>query len=231
VPLTALFIVLRAQIVRVVLGTGAFDWTETRLVAAALAVFIFSLTSQSLVLLFVRGYYASGETKKPIIINVASSVVMIISAFVFIKLFDFFPMVRIFFENLLRIKEVSGTTVLALPIAYSFGMFLNGIILWRIFEKDFGRLFGLRRVSWQSIVSAVVMGIIAYISLYIFSNVFDINTFVGIFLQGLFSGVVGMMVGIGILFSLKNREMEEIVTSFRHKFWRTKPIAPQPEEL
>ncbi|PIR58141.1 MAG: hypothetical protein COU71_00325 [Parcubacteria group bacterium CG10_big_fil_rev_8_21_14_0_10_38_31] len=231
VPLTALFIVLRAQIVRVVLGTGAFDWTETRLVAAALAVFIFSLTSQSLVLLFVRGYYASGETKKPIIINVASSVVMIISAFVFIKLFDFFPMVRIFFENLLRIKEVSGTTVLALPIAYSFGMFLNGIILWRIFEKDFGRLFGLRRVSWQSIVSAVVMGIIAYISLYIFSNVFDINTFVGIFLQGLFSGVVGIMVGIGILFSLKNREMEEIVTSFRHKFWRTKPIAPQPEEL
>lgn len=231
VPLTGLFIVLRAQIVRVILGTGSFDWTDTRLVAAALAVFIFSLVSQGLILLFVRGYYASGETRKPIIINITSSVVIIISAFLFIKLFDSMPSVRIFFEDLLRIKGVAGSAVLALPIAYSLGMLLNGIVLWRIFEKDFGRLSGLRRVSFQSVASAIVMGIIAYIFLSIFNNVFDINTFMGIFFQGLFSGIIGIVSGVSVLVVLKSRELEEIVTSFRHKFWRTKPIAPQPEEL
>lgn len=231
VPLTGLFIVLRAQIVRVILGTGAFDWTDTRLVAATLAIFIFSLVSQSLVLLFVRGYYASGETKKPIIINIISSFVIIISAFFFIKLFNFFPVARIFFEDIFRINGVEGSAVIALPIAYSLGMLLNGIVLWRIFERDFGRLSGLRRVSWQSVSSAIVMGFIAYISLTLFSNVFDINTFAGIFFQGLFSGVIGIASGVSMLFVLKNRELEEIVISFRHKFWRAKPIAPQPEEL
>ena len=45
-PVTALFIVLRAQIVRVVLGAGAFDWNATRLTAAALALFIISIVAQ-----------------------------------------------------------------------------------------------------------------------------------------------------------------------------------------
>lgn len=231
VPLTGLFIVLRAQMVRVILGTGAFDWADTRLVAAALAVFIFSLVSQSMVLLFVRGYYASGETRKPIIINIASSVIIIISAFVFIKLFNFLPSTRVFFEYLLRINGVSGSTVLALPIAYSLGMLLNGIVLWRIFEKDFGRLSGLRRVSWQSFISAIVMGFTAYVFLSVFDNIFDINTFIGIFFQGLLSGIIGIIAGVSVLLVFKNRELEEIIASFRHKFWRTKPIAPQPEEL
>src|SRR3989344_3840213 len=39
-PIIALVVVLRAQIVRVVLGSGAFDWNDTRLTAAVLALFI-----------------------------------------------------------------------------------------------------------------------------------------------------------------------------------------------
>ncbi|MCI0533528.1 oligosaccharide flippase family protein, partial [bacterium] len=39
IPVVFLMIVLRAQIVRVILGSGAFNWEHTRLVAAALAVF------------------------------------------------------------------------------------------------------------------------------------------------------------------------------------------------
>ena len=62
-PAVVLFIVLRAQIVRSVLGSGAFDWADTKLTAAALALFSISLIAQSLNLLFVRGYYASGNTK------------------------------------------------------------------------------------------------------------------------------------------------------------------------
>jgi len=179
----------------------------------------------------VRGYYASGETRKPIIINITSSVIIIISAFFFIKLFNAVPSARIFFEDILRIKGVAGSAVLALPIAYSLGMLLNGIVLWRIFEKDFGRLSGLRRVSFQSVASAIIMGVSAYIFLAVFNNIFDINTFTGIFFQGLLSGIIGIACGVSVLVVLKSRELEEIVTSFRHKFWRTKPIAPQPEEL
>ncbi|MFM7088791.1 MAG: lipid II flippase MurJ, partial [Candidatus Paceibacterota bacterium] len=41
-PVAFLFIVLRAQIVRVILGSGFFSWDDTRLVAASLAVFSLS---------------------------------------------------------------------------------------------------------------------------------------------------------------------------------------------
>src|SRR5690606_18920193 len=47
VPAIALIIVLRAQIVRVVLGSGAFDWSDTRLTAAVLAVLSISLLAQA----------------------------------------------------------------------------------------------------------------------------------------------------------------------------------------
>ncbi|MDO8430472.1 MAG: lipid II flippase MurJ, partial [Candidatus Taylorbacteria bacterium] len=72
IPITILFIVLRAQIVRTIYGAGQFDWADTRLTAAVLAIFIVSVIGQSLILLFVRAYYAEGKTRKPLIINIIS---------------------------------------------------------------------------------------------------------------------------------------------------------------
>ncbi len=78
IPITVLFIILRAQIVRVILGTHSFSWNDTRLAAAALALFVLGLVAQSLVHLFVRGYYAAGNTKKPLIMNFMGEVLTII---------------------------------------------------------------------------------------------------------------------------------------------------------
>lgn len=47
-PVAALFIVLRAHIVRVILGSGAFNWSDTRMTAAALALFVVSVVFQSI---------------------------------------------------------------------------------------------------------------------------------------------------------------------------------------
>ena len=72
-PATALFIVLRAHIVRVILGSGAFDWTDTRLTAAVLALLSLSLTAQGITFLLVRGYYASGRTFVPFLVALGTS--------------------------------------------------------------------------------------------------------------------------------------------------------------
>jgi putative peptidoglycan lipid II flippase len=83
-PIIVMFIVLRAQIIRTILGAGAFDWSDTRLTAAALALFAISVIAQSLILLFVRGYYSTGQTRKPLLINVSSMVLTIILSFVLV---------------------------------------------------------------------------------------------------------------------------------------------------
>jgi len=82
-PAIVLFIVLRAQIVRTILGSGEFDWSDTRLTAAALAVFVVSILAQALQLLFVRAYYAAGRTMVPLVVNIGSATIIIVLAFVF----------------------------------------------------------------------------------------------------------------------------------------------------
>ena len=61
-PAIGLIITLRAYLVRVILGSGNFDWTDTRLTAAVFALFSLSLVAQGLSLLLIRGYYAAGRT-------------------------------------------------------------------------------------------------------------------------------------------------------------------------
>src|SRR3989344_815942 len=90
-PIMVLFIVLRAQIVRTVLGAGAFDWADTRLTAASLAIFMISVIGQSLIVLFVRAFYAEGKTTKPLLINIISAAVIVILGYVLTKLFFAYP--------------------------------------------------------------------------------------------------------------------------------------------
>ena len=231
-PVAALFIVLRAQIVRVILGTGQFGWTETSLVAAALAIFVISVVAQNLVLLFVRGYYAAGKTKKPLFINVFSSFLIIILAFAFSRIFAVWQGFRFFFESLLRVTGLPGTEVLMLPLAFSLGLIVNVLIFWFVFQKDFAAFAApLRRTFAHSFYSAEFAGFVAYLGLSILDDFLDINTFVGIFSQGLLSGLAGVIAGILLLKLLGNREIEDIEKALSHRFWKIKPPpAPTPEE-
>lgn len=77
IPATVFVIVLRAQLVRTILGAGAFDWSATRLTAAALALFVVSLCAQSVTLLIARGYYAAGRSSKPLLFGLLSVTVAV----------------------------------------------------------------------------------------------------------------------------------------------------------
>lgn len=232
-PVATLLIVLRAQIVRVILGSGTFSWFDTRLTAASISLFVVSLVTQGLVLLLVRGYYAAGNTKKPLVINVFSSVMVIVLANVFIYIFKNFPAILLKLDVLLRVKDVPGTTMLALPLAYASGSLINFFLIWIMFKKDFikNKKLGLTQTFTQSLIGGVVMGLVAYIFLGIFDGVFNINTGVGIFLQGFLSGILGIISGIFVLAILKNKEMSDLIHALKNKFWRNRVIAPEQGEL
>jgi len=61
IPVAALFIILRAQIVRVVLGGGLFDWPATTATAQALAYFAAAMVAQSIIPLYVRAFFCLQE--------------------------------------------------------------------------------------------------------------------------------------------------------------------------
>jgi putative peptidoglycan lipid II flippase len=231
-PALALIIVLRAQIVRVILGAGAFGWTETRLTAAALALFAISLAAQSLSLLFVRGYYASGNTKKPLFVNLLSAMLVVVLALFLTSLFTHTPAFRDTVEALLRVSDIPGTEVLMLPFAYSLAALLNAGLLWFLFQRDFSSFFSrVGRTFRHSALAALLMGGVAYFMLDVLDEVFNLDTFWGILLQGLGAGLTALFSGVMLLSLLKSEELAEAMRALRHKFWKTPVIQPEAEQI
>lgn len=231
-PVTFLFIVLRAQIVRVILGSASFSWDNTRLVAASLAIFSISVIAQGMIALLSRAYYARGETRRPLTVNLFCSILIIILSYLFIHLFQNMLFFRYFIESMLKVADIPGTEVLMLPLAYSAGTILNFILHWFFVRRDFmgGESF-ITKTFFQSLGASFFLGLVAYLGLNIFSPIFGTTTFWGVFLQGFISGILGILAGIVVLYLLKNEELKDITKALQTKFWRAKILAPSQEGL
>jgi len=179
VPAIVFFVVLRAQIVRVLLGSGAFDWSDTRLTAAALALFVLSLSAQAVILLLVRAFYASQKTWTPFWIAIVSSVVSINSALALLSFFTNNASFRNFVETLLHVEGIVGTEVLMLAAGYSIGMVINALLLIFFFQRQFGEATrALASVFFGVFALSIASGWVSYLLLQIFSKVFDLDTFI-----------------------------------------------------
>jgi putative peptidoglycan lipid II flippase len=228
-PVMAMFVVLRAQIVRVILGSGSFDWEATRLVAASLAIFTVSIFAQSISILFLRVYYSMGKTLKPFFITLALFVSVVTSSFYFNHLIT--SSWGIYIKEILRLSTVSDITVLALPMAFSFGQIIYMVLLLAFFG-NFKKIINrdLVRATWQSLSSSLIAFLFAFLSLNFLNSFFDLNTFVGVFMQGFLSGIFGLLVAFVFLIVIGNKEVKVAIETIKHKFWKTKPISPEVEE-
>lgn len=234
IPISVLLIVSRAQIVRVLFGYGEFGWRDTRLTAAALAIFAVSITFQSLIVLFSRAFYAAGKTLKPILINAFFFLFIIISIFVSLKVIAVSEFSKIIFESVLRVDNVKGAKMLILPLFFSIGMILNSMFLMRAFSKSFGQIWKLVRKTFFHVISAsLAMGFVVYLCLNILDKIFNIDTFFGIFFQGFVSSLAGAGIWFVILFMTKNEDFMEFLSAMKKRLWKQSAVAivPEPEEL
>jgi putative peptidoglycan lipid II flippase len=219
IPATIFTIVMRAQLVRVILGAGAFDWSATRLTAAALALFILSLAAQSATLLISRAYFAIGDSRKPLYWGVIDVVVSIIAAVLFIGLFHESLFVRAFLESLLRVADVPGTTVLMISAAYALGAITEFAVGMVVFMRDFHlsfRRFGA--LCFQSFGASIIGAEVTYLILAATGAAGTIDTTLVLIVQGLVAGIAGLLVAAIILLLLKNKELAEALTAARQRF-------------
>ncbi len=227
-PLSALFIVLRAQIVRVVLGSGAFSWADTRLTAACLALFAIGLIAQNMILVSVRAFYSAHNTKTPLVINAFCSLVIIGGSFGLLHLFNSVPIFRYFIESLLRVEGIPGTGVLMLPLAYSIGTLLNALLHWIDLRRHYLLTSdGLPTTFFQGVAGSFALGLVTYSMLSILAPIFGLSTTWGVFAQGFISGVLGIVAGMATLFMLGSKELGELFSTLRRKFWKVDLVDPQ----
>lgn len=90
IPIALLILVLRAQIVRVVLGSGHFDWEDTVLTFGVLGILALSLFAQSLLPLLARSFYSLQDTMTPFFITLFSEGVNILLTILLIDKFGIY---------------------------------------------------------------------------------------------------------------------------------------------
>jgi len=234
-PITILFIVLRAHIVRVALGAGEFGWADTRLVAASLALFAVGMVAQSLVALFVRAFYAIGNVRVPLAVNTFALLVTVTCAFFFVRILQEISTVHLPFFQILRVEDVPQTAILGLPFAFAVGALVNMALLgFYLRRMEGGNAFRLRAFGpflGEMVCVGLLLGVVSYGVLQVSAPLFNGDTFWGIFLHGFLAGVCGIGIAMLFLFLRGNKELEEMRRVLGRKFWQKPAVGLEPEHL
>lgn len=209
VPLSVLLIILRAQIVRVVLGTGAFDWNATINTANALAFFSLGLFAQALNPLLVRAFYALENTKTPFVIGTIAAVINIIFSYLLMK-----PL------------GVAG-----LALGTSLGVVVNLILLSLALRKITKNLneIELLTTTWKIALGALLMGLVVQGLKYSLAHWFGLQYFWGVLAQGFIAGMTGLIVYTLVCYRLKLPELMIVKESLTRRWLKIKNLPPETE--
>ncbi len=223
IPVSILMFILRAQLVRLILGTGQFGWLETRLTAASLGLFSFALFASSLIPLTARAFFSFQDTKTPVIIAIFSMVLNIILCFLFVWLLKFPNLFQNFMVNFFKLQGIKNISVIGLPLALSIsGIFQVSLLLTFLYRKigDFKQkeiYHSLKKI----LLSGILMIPFVYLTLKIVAIFVNMQTFFGVFCQTIFAGLVGVFIYTVSTRLLKSPELKTIKSSILRQFTKT----------
>jgi len=219
-PISFLLLILRAQIVRVVLGAGKFDWGDTKLTTACLGILALNLIAQAFIIFLSKTFYAAHNTKIPAIISGLTVAFNIGLSLFLVWLLNFSESFNFFLQNILRLGGVKNMGVIGLALAYSITAILEAGLLLYMFIKKFPKL-QTKEISasfYKTLIATLAMAVFTILTRQILGSVLSLQTFWGIFLQLALSGIVALVTYVGVSFYLKSAELKTISDSFLKKF-------------
>lgn len=202
IPLSIFLVVFRAQIVRVILGHGYFDWNATVATIDALQIFCVSLFAQSLIPLFSRAFWAVHDSKTPLVASLLSAAFNVVLA--------------------VKLSAIFGLD--GLVGAFTISSILNAIILFIFLDKKY--LGTVPRSFYITILqisfSGIVAGFVGYRVLYAIEPYLDTHTFLGIMTQGVVAGGLGLACYLFISWMFQIEEFNKFRDTFQKKVFKTK---------
>ncbi|HQU08135.1 MAG: hypothetical protein B7X04_04045 [Parcubacteria group bacterium 21-54-25] len=226
IVLFALVVVLRAHLVRIILGTGQFNWNDTRLTAAALAILVVGLAAQGLILLLSRALYAARQSWRPLFYQLAGGAVSVSIAAGGLYYLHRAPSTLTAFGSLFRVGDVSGNIVLIFALATVLGQCVTTLCLMaamRTVAPGFNR--ALARPILEGALAALAGGSAAYGTLAVMGNIASLTTLAAVFTQGLVAGMVGLVTTGVALVLLQNKEFKDIRVAV-HRFTKKRGMPP-----
>jgi putative peptidoglycan lipid II flippase len=226
-PVGAITIVLRAHIIRLVIGTDKLSWDETRLAAAALAFFAASLWAQGLTPLFSRAFYALKNTVVPVVISTIAVFMYIASAYGVLAYVNADPEVLPILVRALRLNGIADIRMLALPFAFSVASFAQLFLLAFALRRLYGHIDG-RRLAYSVVktaAGAMVALLVARLGLLLAVQVVSDRTFLGVLIQAIVSFVLSTSSFFLVVWLLRSEEASLFFASWKGKALKiTRPL-------
>ncbi|MCC7522804.1 murein biosynthesis integral membrane protein MurJ [Candidatus Uhrbacteria bacterium] len=199
-PATAAFILLRAQIVRLVLGMGEFDWSDTIRTADVVALLALSLIAQSIVPLLTRAFYARQNTWTPFWITAIGESLTIVLALWFRTSFG----------------------LLGLAAAVSISITIQCLLLVAALRKQFGSLGrGEFMYSvYRNGVATIAFCVAGFPVREWLGTVFPLRTFWQVALQFSAAFFAGMVAFCITAWLMKSPEWKELSEAIRQRLWK-----------
>lgn len=192
IPITFIFILLRARIIRLILGSGQFNWSDTKITALTLGYFCLSLIAQGLIPLLTRAFYAKKNTKTPMYISIITVLASIVFGY--------------FFAGRMGVP--------GLALAFSIGSFIQLILLYLFLAREHKSIISAS-IIWPLLkisLMSLIMAFFVWRSLHFVANFVDMNTFFGVFEQSFIAVLIGVLIYIGLSYLCKCEELTWAIT-------------------
>jgi len=223
IPSSILIFLLRAQLVRIILGSlgpGRFGWNDTRLTAACLGIFSISIFASALIPFICRAFFSFKDTKTPTFIAVGGVVLNILLSVVFVKVLRMGGTFYNFVSGVLDLEGIENISVTGLPLAFSIAVIFQFVLLLYFLHKRIGEirakeiLSSLRKIIFASIVA----GFVVLVVLRAVAKVVDMHTFLGVFSQASLGGIAGVSVYLILSLLFKSSELRIIKSAVLKQF-------------
>lgn len=197
IPISVGAIVLANPIVKILFQRGEFDSRATGMTAIALVMYSIGMIGFGLRDILGKVFYSLHDTKTPMVNGIIAMVTNIIL-------------------NIILVKYLK---LAGLALATSISAIICIILLFRSLKTKIG-YFGqdkILKTTIKSIISAVIMGIITYISYNLFNSILDLD-FIGEVISLVGSIIIGAIVYGVIVVILKVEEINVVIDMIKNKF-------------
>lgn len=215
-PVSALFIVLRIPIIRIVFGAKTFPWVATLLTGKTLAILALSASFYAVMQLVIRGFYSLHDTKTPLVIGLIAAL----------------------FDTIFSVVAVAwfGWGIMGIAAAISATAIIESAVLTMILARRLGGLANFASTA-SSLGKMIVATFATGSGLWLFMRlldkfIFDTTRTLPLLALTTITSVIGLSVYIGLSYLLKIEQLTSftaLIVKLRHfKTLFSPPTSQEP---
>ena len=227
IPVSAVLLILRVPIVRLILGLGSgkFTWEDTVTTAWVLLFFAIGLIAESLISLIIKAFYALQDTRTPVIVSLATIVISIVTSITLTNLFShfsdfelsqFLQNPQILWEWLVVRNGEQLPAVGGLALSSSLSVIFEAVILIGLLDK---KVKGFKKAElYTPFLKKLLMGglvsVVMYFVYAIWNNILNTTRTINIFWLTGSTSIAGLSIYVILAYLFNCKEVQILEKGF-----------------